>query len=76
MFGGIHLLDSFHILRNIRKRLHNREEMVHFWRLIHARNKAEFSHFLEIARAEISLRDQLVLERFLRKANRYCFSEI
>lgn len=75
-FHGIHLLDSFHILRNVRKKLQSKEGMLYFWSILHARNKAEFDELVAKARAEVNSRDQPVLDRFLQRANLYCFSQI
>ena len=38
-FTGIHLLDSFHILKNVRKKLEVKEHLVYFRKLIHCRNR-------------------------------------
>jgi len=41
-YNGIHLLDTYHILHNIRKRLKEKNHIVYFKRLIHAKNQGSF----------------------------------
>lgn len=43
-FRGKHLLDSYHVLHNIRKRLRRKENVVLFSRVVHARNISEFNY--------------------------------
>ena len=39
---GKHLLDAYHILHNVKKRLADKENVVLFSRILHSRNLAEF----------------------------------
>ena len=41
-YAGSHRLDLFHVLHNLRKRLTNRNQILLFSRLAHARNDQEF----------------------------------
>ena len=64
-FRGRHLLDVFHIMNNVRKRLNDKQEMQHFCRLANARNTAEFDYMAKKAIDTINSRDKPVLQRFL-----------
>lgn len=37
-FLGIHLLDAYHVLHNVRKRLKRKENVVLFSRILHSKN--------------------------------------
>ena len=41
-FSGIHLYDAFHILHNVKKKLTEKEHVVLFSRILHAKNTIEY----------------------------------
>lgn len=42
-FKGVHMLDSYHILHNIYKKLKGKSEITYFSNMIHSKNEAELS---------------------------------
>jgi hypothetical protein len=76
-FNGHHLLDCFHILRNVRKRLVNKECFSFFNRLIRERSKENFERIVEEALLAMhSEGDVNLLRRFLDHSQFYCFCQI
>ena len=68
-WNGIHCHDSFHVLRNIKKKLAEKSFLHFFSKLISARNKTVFSRYLRLAKRELSTshRDIEVLSKFEQK---------
>ncbi len=48
-FEGVHLFDSFHVLHNIYKRLHNKADIRFYSKILHAKNYAELHKQIKLA---------------------------
>lgn len=76
-FNGFHLLDTFHIMRNVKKRLDNKACFTFFNRLIKERSKLHFEVIVnEALEALESEQDVKLLRKFVENGTSYCFSQI
>ena len=48
-FNGVHLLDAYHILHNVRKKLKEKEHLLFFKKALHARNKQHYQECIRQA---------------------------
>ena len=76
LWDGDHLLDSFHILQNTKKKLHQKRNIRIFSDLVHAENKGIYEHIIESSMPRLTDHDQAVLREFMDEAHKYCFSQI
>jgi len=54
MFSGVHLLDGFHVLRNIRKVLEEKDHLLYFQKMMQAKNLGAFNWWLGKAKEKFS----------------------
>lgn len=54
-FIGTHLLDAYHVLHNVRKRLKRKENVVLFSKALHARNSSEFDRWAQELRRQMAI---------------------
>lgn len=70
----MHLLDCYHILKNVRKHLKDRSLLKNLSQLVHARTKSEYSKLLKDCYDAAEDDDVDSIARFDRNREQYCFS--
>ena len=68
-FSGRHFLDAFHILRNVRKSLRDKEHLFFFKKMLHARTNSSFNWWVKQTREKMNSEELPTLDRFLRKSD-------
>jgi len=76
-FRGTHLLDSFHILRNVSKKTHNYNLLRNFRDAMMAKTDEEHKKALLKARDSIDGdKDMKIFDRFASGCQKYCYSQV
>lgn len=73
-FEGVHLLDCYHILKNVKKNLKDRSLLKNLSNLVHARTKPEYSQALKDCYELAEDGDVDAIAKFDRNREQYCFS--
>ena len=73
-FQGVHVLDLFHILKNVRKKIKDKSQISYYSQLAACKHNQQFERVLQKVYQKIDINEINILEEFVKNSHRYCFS--